>query len=375
MDRKSDIIKLKRSVSILDNTLYVGFMQKTGKQFSLYEYSLFEIELIHEMLNALKENIEEDALMKKLKIRLISNIPNDVTIKENTSIDGSFEKSCAKILKVFEFLDNNGALEKNSESEKYQDYSTWKYCEAVHGLSLEEIKEVRNKKVAIIGCGAIGSNTAIALARMGIKNFFVLDIDRVEPGNISRQSYTHAEVKMSKGNALKMQLKAIDPRICVNIEFNRISSANIDEIFMNLHKSKADCICWSIDTPVDIDKDAIRANIPFELPIIFSGFKEYMGYVGPFFDTEDFNDFSLWKKENHIIQKQLNQIDPLLSKKPSFYFSHKECKQVSYFPLAMQVSSYIADILYTYLLTGTNKLKGKRYTINSIYNTLSSINL
>ncbi|MGP1608699.1 MAG: ThiF family adenylyltransferase [Clostridium sp.] len=375
MNRKKDIIRLKRSVSILDDILYVGFMQRTIKRFSLYNYSLFEIAVIKEMLQSLKNNISEEEVLKTIKTKLIRNIPNDVTIKDSANIEGSFENSCARILEVLEFLDINGALERNSEAEEDQDYSTWKYCEAVHNLPLNEIKEITNKKVAIVGCGAIGSNTAIALARMGIKRFLLIDIDIVEKGNISRQTYTHKECKMSKGNALKMQLKAIEPKIHVNIEFNRISSANIDEIFMNLSKAKVDFICWSIDTPVDIDKDAIRANIPFELPIIFGGFKEYMGYVGPCFDTDDFKNWLLWNKAKDPIEKYVNRVDPLSEKKPTFYHSHKECKQVSYYPLVMQVSGYIADTIFTYLLNGKNKLKGVMYAINSIYNTKTNIKL
>ena len=144
---------------------------------------------------------------------------------------------------------------------------------------------------------------------------------------------------------------------------------------MNLHQSKVDFICWSIDTPVDIDKDGIRANIPFELPIIFGGFKEYMGYVGPCFDTDDFKNWLLWNKETDPIEKYVNRVDPLSEKNPTFYHSHKECKQVSYYPLVMQVSGYIADTIFTYLLNGKNKLKGVMYAINSIYNTKTNIKL
>lgn len=373
MDRKNDV-RLKRAVSILDNVLYVGYMEKTVKKFSLYKYSLFEIAVIKEMLQTLKNNVSEEELLRTLKRKLIINIQNDVTIKENAPIDASFENSYARILEVLEFLHNNGAIG-NLESEEDQDYSTWKYCEAVHNLPLNEIKEITNKKVAIVGCGAIGSNVALSLARMGIKRFLLIDIDIVEKGNISRQTYTHKECKMFKCGALKNQLEAINPEISVSIEYNRVMEENIDAIFMHLSKAKVDFICWSIDTPVDIDKKAIRANIPFELPIIFGGFKEYMGYVGPCFDTDDFENWVLWNKAKDPIEKYVNRVDPLSEKKPTFYHSHKECKQVSYYPLVMQVSGYIADAIYSYLLNGKNKLKGVMYAINSIYNTKTNIKL
>ena len=204
MDRKNDV-RLKRAVSILDNVLYVGYMEKTVKKFSLYKYSLFEIAVIKEMLQTLKNNVSEEELLRTLKRKLIINIQNDITIKENAPIDASFENSYARILEVLEFLHNNGAIG-NLESEEDQDYSTWKYCEAVHNLPLNEIKEITNKKVAIVGCGAIGSNVALSLARMGIKRFLLIDIDIVEKGNISRQTYTHKECKMFKCGALKNQL-------------------------------------------------------------------------------------------------------------------------------------------------------------------------
>lgn len=50
-------------------------------------------------------------------------------------------------------------------------------------------KELANKKMLIIGVGAIGSIVAETLTRCGAKNLTLYDIDNKEPGNVCRSAY------------------------------------------------------------------------------------------------------------------------------------------------------------------------------------------
>ena len=54
----------------------------------------------------------------------------------------------------------------------------------------------------IIGCGSIGSNVAELLARQGVEEFILWDMDIVETHNIVNQLYTEKHVGMKKTEAL-----------------------------------------------------------------------------------------------------------------------------------------------------------------------------
>jgi hypothetical protein len=63
-------------------------------------------------------------------------------------------------------------------------------------------KEAYAKKIVIVGAGAIGSFTALSLAKMGYKNITVYDFDTVETVNIGSQFFDVASIGKKKVSAL-----------------------------------------------------------------------------------------------------------------------------------------------------------------------------
>ena len=87
--------------------------------------------------------------------------------------------------------------------------------------------------VGIAGLGGIGSHVAVLLARAGVKNLTLVDYDKVEYNNLSRQYYFIDQIGKKKVDALSATLKRIDPSIscsCYDIE---IVEDNIGTIFNN----------------------------------------------------------------------------------------------------------------------------------------------
>lgn len=70
---------------------------------------------------------------------------------------------------------------------------------------------LRDKKIAIIGAGAIGSFVATSLVRGGVKNIGIWDGDTVEPGNLCRSIYSNGNVGENKAVELAKSLKKISP--------------------------------------------------------------------------------------------------------------------------------------------------------------------
>ena len=65
----------------------------------------------------------------------------------------------------------------------------------------------------------MGSATADDLARLGYREFVLVDDDAVEADNIRKSVYTHRHVGMRKTEALEAHLKEIDPEVtCVTFD-------------------------------------------------------------------------------------------------------------------------------------------------------------
>lgn len=77
-------------------------------------------------------------------------------------------------------------------------------------------KKIEAKKVLIAGCG-IGSQIAMALVRLGVTRFVLIDGDIVSASNLNRQSYFHHQLNQNKAMALAANMKLINPKIDVEI--------------------------------------------------------------------------------------------------------------------------------------------------------------
>jgi sulfur carrier protein ThiS adenylyltransferase len=94
-------------------------------------------------------------------------------------------------------------------------------------------KKLKASKVAIAGLGGLGSNIAVMLSRTGVGELLLIDFDIVEPSNLNRQSYYIRHLGMYKTDALKEQLKEINPFIKVITKTIKIDENNIKELLKN----------------------------------------------------------------------------------------------------------------------------------------------
>ncbi|MBN1970275.1 MAG: sulfur carrier protein ThiS adenylyltransferase ThiF [Candidatus Delongbacteria bacterium] len=99
----------------------------------------------------------------------------------------------------------------------------------VNGL-YEKLCKIR---VGIIGCGGLGSNVAISLARSGVENFTICDFDKVEATNLNRQHFFLDDIGLYKVNAIEKYLKGINLNISLNKILLKIDSDNITGLFDN----------------------------------------------------------------------------------------------------------------------------------------------
>lgn len=99
-------------------------------------------------------------------------------------------------------------------------------------MNFEAIRGVlAHKKVGIAGCGGLGSNVAVSLARTGIGQLVIVDFDHVVESNLNRQFYFFNQIGEKKVKALAANLHAIRPDLKIIIHNIKLESRTIHQIF------------------------------------------------------------------------------------------------------------------------------------------------
>jgi molybdopterin/thiamine biosynthesis adenylyltransferase len=102
----------------------------------------------------------------------------------------------------------------------------------------EAVAELGKKHITICGAGTLGSNLAETLARQGIKNMRIIDMDRVEKHNLNTQAY-------GINNIGQMKVEATYKRLYDNVEIA------IEKVNKELNKGNAKKFLKKTDLVID----------------------------------------------------------------------------------------------------------------------------
>ena len=109
----------------------------------------------------------------------------------------------------------------------------------------ENFNKLQNKRVTIIGIGAVGSYALEALTRAGVGNIRIVDYDRINTSNINRQLLAlDSTIGIPKVLAAKKRILDINPNCNVETYETFVHHENLDEILNN----KPDMVIDSIDS-------------------------------------------------------------------------------------------------------------------------------
>ena len=104
-------------------------------------------------------------------------------------------------------------------------------------------KKIFNSKILVIGAGGLGCPLMLYLAYSGVGNIGIVDNDKIEISNLSRQVlFTKSDLGKSKVSVSKKFIKKINKKIFVKIYLRRVDKENIHEIAKNY-----DYICDGTD--------------------------------------------------------------------------------------------------------------------------------
>ncbi|MCF7792209.1 MAG: sulfur carrier protein ThiS adenylyltransferase ThiF [Victivallales bacterium] len=85
-------------------------------------------------------------------------------------------------------------------------------------------------KIAIAGCGGLGSNIAQMLVRAGMKELTVIDFDKVCESNLNRQFYFIKDIGLYKVDALENNLRMINPAVEIEKHYKKINTRNYEAL-------------------------------------------------------------------------------------------------------------------------------------------------
>ncbi len=99
-------------------------------------------------------------------------------------------------------------------------------------MTFPEIKKILKKKtVGIAGAGGLGSNCAIALARIGIGKLVIADFDIIRVKNLNRQYYYREQLGQKKVFAIADNIFFINPYIKVKAYDIKLGPEDIISIY------------------------------------------------------------------------------------------------------------------------------------------------
>ncbi|MFA5159844.1 MAG: sulfur carrier protein ThiS adenylyltransferase ThiF [Candidatus Omnitrophota bacterium] len=98
-------------------------------------------------------------------------------------------------------------------------------------LGETRLAKIEKAKIGIAGAGGLGSNCAACLVRAGFKHLMIADFDHIEASNLDRQFYFEDQVGMKKVEALRTNLRRINPLLELQMLPVKLDRTNVREIF------------------------------------------------------------------------------------------------------------------------------------------------
>jgi hypothetical protein len=72
--------------------------------------------------------------------------------------------------------------------------------------------KLADRKVALVGCGSLGSKMAVSLARAGVGKFLLVDDDILLPDNLVRNDLDWREIGVHKADSIATKIQLVNPK-------------------------------------------------------------------------------------------------------------------------------------------------------------------
>jgi molybdopterin/thiamine biosynthesis adenylyltransferase/rhodanese-related sulfurtransferase len=137
--------------------------------------------------------------------------------------------------------------------------------------------KVMEAKVALIGAGGLGSPAALYLAAAGVGTITLIDDDAVDKSNLQRQIvHSDDRVGMAKTESARMALNALNPRVTIAAEQQRVQASNVESLLV-----AHDVVIDGADNfPTRYLLDAATRRL--KIPLVYGAVHRFTGQVSVF---------------------------------------------------------------------------------------------
>lgn len=184
-------------------------------------------------------------------------------------------------------------------------------------ITADEQKQLKEKRVAVIGCGGLGGYVIEMLARIGIGYLTVADGDVFEESNLNRQLLCVMQTLGKRKSLIACKrIQEIDPSVNVNVVDEFINKDNIIKIIKG-H-----------DVVIDaLDSNAIRYIVmeackTIEIPCVYGAIAGWYGQVSVVFPEDNWLRKHLMTSKEKGIEKNIG--NPSFT--PACIASHQVCE-------------------------------------------------
>lgn len=102
----------------------------------------------------------------------------------------------------------------------------------------ENHSALKERKVAIVGCGSLGSKVAVMLARAGVGSFFLVDDDLLQPDNFVRHDLDWRDVGTHKADSVAKRIQLVNTAATCIVRKHRLggqeSSGSVESLIESL---------------------------------------------------------------------------------------------------------------------------------------------
>lgn len=134
----------------------------------------------------------------------------------------------------------------------------------------EGVAKLQEARVAVIGCGALGSLCAMYLAASGVGNINISDFDTVDLSNLQRQLFfTEADLGKPKALVLRDRMLALNSGVSVNVTQEMVRPANAGDFLAG-----CDVVVDGSDNPATkLMTDRLAAE--YGIPCVIAGVRGF----------------------------------------------------------------------------------------------------
>jgi molybdopterin-synthase adenylyltransferase len=142
------------------------------------------------------------------------------------------------------------------------DYAT-AYGRNIGWVTEAEQQTLKTKRIAIAGMGGVGGFHLLALARLGVKNFNIADLDTFELANINRQAGACiSTMGRSKVEVLAEMARDINPEADIRVFHDGVNEQNLVEFFRDVDLYVDGLDFFAFDAREQVFEYCARNHIP-----------------------------------------------------------------------------------------------------------------